>query len=166
MAKDWPALWEQLGGGAERAHQAMGILDRAKEQTVAWLKDQLLRSQPPDSERVVRLLRELDDEQFAVREQAQTQLHRLGELVQPALRKALEGQPTAEVRRRVTRLLEQLDRGPSPEQLRSLRAIEVLERLGTPEARKVLEELAKGTALARQTQEATASLDRLARRPR
>jgi hypothetical protein len=44
-----------------------------------------------------------------------------------------------------------------------LRAIEILERIGTPEARKGLEDLAKGIPEARQTQEAKAALIRLAR---
>jgi hypothetical protein len=43
-----------------------------------------------------------------------------------------------------------------------LRAIEVLEHIGTPEARQVLDTLARGAAVARVTQEAKASLKRLA----
>jgi hypothetical protein len=70
------------------------------------------------------------------------------------------------VRRRATRLLEQIGREITPGQLRSLRAVEVLERLGTPEARTALEDLARGTPEARQTREAKASLDRLAGRQR
>ena len=51
-----------------------------------------------------------------------------------------------------------------PEQLRVLRAIEVLEYAGTPEAREVLEKLAGGGPQALRTRQSRASLDRLARR--
>jgi hypothetical protein len=78
------------------------------------------------------------------------------------LRKALEGEPSAEVRRQVTRLLEQLSaHPPAPEVVRSIRAIEALERIGTPEARKLLEELAKGAPEAWRTREAGEAVARL-----
>jgi len=48
--------------------------------------------------------------------------------------------------------------------MRNSRAIWVLERIGTPEARAVLEDLAKGAPEARQTQEAKAALDWLDKR--
>jgi hypothetical protein len=44
-----------------------------------------------------------------------------------------------------------------------VRAVEVLELIGSDEARRLLRELAKGPAEARQTQEAKAALARLAR---
>jgi hypothetical protein len=46
-----------------------------------------------------------------------------------------------------------------------LRSIEVLELIGTTEARQVLEQLAAGKAEARVTQEARAALARLRRGP-
>ena len=52
----------------------------------------------------------------------------------------------------------------SGEDLRALRAVEVLEKVGTPEARQVLEDLARGDPAAALTREARASLDRLGKR--
>jgi hypothetical protein len=108
---------------------------------------------------------DLDHDQFAVREKAMAELEMLGEWAEPALRKILESDPSTETRRRVERLLEQLDRlTVAGGRLRTLRAIEVLEHIGTPEARRVLEMLAGGFSGSRVTREAKAALDRLARR--
>ena len=70
-----------------------------------------------------------------------------------------------EKRWRIESLLEK-QRGPvrQPEILRALRAVVVLEEIATPEARKVLQKLASGAPDARLTQEAKASLERLAKR--
>ena len=104
----------------------------------------------------------LESEQFAVREKAQRELEELGDLAEPVLRQALEGKPSLEMRRRVQAVLEHL-RGPvtQPELLRSLRAVAVLEDIGTPEARGLLETLAADADEARQTREAKAALRRL-----
>ena len=53
---------------------------------------------------------------------------------------------------------------PSPETIRTIRAMMVLERIRTPEAKNALEMLAKGAPGARETEEAKASLERLTRR--
>ena len=133
---------------------------------MAWVRDHLPPVRPADGQQVARLLRDLDDDKFAVREAAEAGLNRLAEAAAPALRQALDGKPSSEVRQRLTRVLEHLAREDTPEHRRSVRAIEVLERLGTPEARQVLGELVQGAAAARRTREAKASLDRLARRGR
>jgi hypothetical protein len=49
--------------------------------------------------------------------------------------------------------------------LHALRALEVLEHVGTPEARRVLEALGHGAPGARLTEEAKAATERLAKRP-
>ena len=50
------------------------------------------------------------------------------------------------------------------EEVRTIRALELLEQLGTPEARTLLQTLAKGAPNADLTREAKAILDRLERR--
>ena len=62
-------------------------------------------------------------------------------------------------------VLAQLDPSQSGEILQALRAVEVLEYIGTPEAHRVLQALAQGVPEVRLTVEAKASLERLARRP-
>jgi hypothetical protein len=108
---------------------------------------------------------DLDADAFAVREKASQELEQLGPAAEPALLKALQDKPAPELRQRVESLLKRLETDtPSAERLRSLRALEVLEHLGTPEARATLEALAKGAVGAWLTEEARLACERLARR--
>ncbi len=109
---------------------------------------------------MARLLSELDNDDFAVREKASKELAKLGELTLPALEKALAGDPSPETRYRVERLLEKLST-PSPDRLRTSRAIMVLEQIGTTEAKQLLETLAKGADGALLTEEAKAARRRM-----
>jgi RNA polymerase sigma factor (sigma-70 family) len=161
-------LWADLAGDdAPRAFRARWTLVSAPVDALPSLKEHLHPIRPADPECLRRLLTDLESEQFAVREKAQADLEELGELAEPALRQALEGQPALEMRRRVQAVLERL-RGPvtRPQTRRALRAVAVLENIATPEARRLLEELAAGAPAARLTREAKASLHRLdLRRP-
>src|SRR5262249_55496837 len=146
------------------AHRVLGVLARCPTQTVPFLKEHLRPAEAPEARRLSRLLSDLDSERFEVREKATQDLEALGELVESAIRQTLEGQPSLEVRRRAEALLQRLE-GPvtSPESLRLLRAVEVLEHCGTPDARRLLAALAEGAAC-RPTREAKAALARLTRR--
>jgi hypothetical protein len=155
--------WNDLAAvDAPRAFQARWTLAAAPEQAMPLLRKHLHRAQAADAQHLRRLLADLESDQFRVREQAQTELAELGDLAEPALRKALEDKPALEERRRVQALLERL-RGPvtKPQLLRSMRAVAVLEEIGTPEARRLLEKIVQGAPEARLTREAKASLRRL-----
>jgi hypothetical protein len=90
----------------------------------------------------------------------------LGDRATPALRRLLAGRLSPEARRRAEQLLARPDHLiTDPEMLRGVRAVEVLERLATPDARQVLVELAGGDTDSRLTREAKSSLERLNRRP-
>jgi hypothetical protein len=115
-------------------------------------------------ERLRRLLFDLDDDRFRVRQKATAELVGLLESVETRLRRELEGRPSLEVRLRVERLLEMREAaGRSPERFRIPRALQVLEHAGTQDARQLLERLSRGAAETRLTQEARAALARLAR---
>ena len=119
-----------------------------------------------DQKLLDKLIAQLDNSLFEVREKASQELEN-EHVAELSLRKALSAQqPSLEVRRRLERLVEKLE-GPvtSPETLRALRALEVLEHIGTAEARQVLAGLAQGAPAAHLTEEAKASLDRLGKRP-
>ena len=110
-----------------------------------------------------RLIKDLDGATFDAREKAMKDLERLERAAENALRKALaEPQTSLELRRRMERLIERLDAPVTePERLRELHGVEVLEMVGTPEAKEVLERLAKGTPGLALTREAKAALARL-----
>ena len=94
--------------------------------------------------------------------EAEAALEQLADSAEPALRQALAGRTSLEMRRRLERLLEKLQQKEvAPEYLRMLRVVEVLEHHGTPAAREVLLTLAGGVAEARLTQEVQAALKRL-----
>ena len=78
------------------------------------------------------------------------------------LRRALVESNSAEVRRRLEALIERLS-GPvsTPTELRRIRAIGVLERLGTADAPALLAELADGPVHPQEARTARAALDRL-----
>jgi hypothetical protein len=114
-----------------------------------------------DSARLARLIADLDSDTFGTRDVAERELARLGHAAEPALRMALNGSPSAEHRRRVERLLEALG-APQEQDVAASRAVEVLEWMGTPEARRLLKEYGRGAPGAWLTEEAAAAL----RRPR
>ena len=115
--------------------------------------------------RIAQLIENLDKESFLVREQATAELDSLGEIAVPALRKALTAQVSLEVGRRIEHLLDTFGGPvPPPKVLRALRAVELLEHIASPEARQVLQTVSEGAPEARQTQDAMASLRRLAQR--
>src|SRR5262249_8888625 len=117
-------------------------------------------------ERVARLFPDLDSKDFSARTHAAKELEKLQDLGGPFLREQMTKPLSFEVRRQVEKLLEKIE-GPvtNADQLRELRAIEILEYIATPDARQVLQALAKGATEARLTQDAKASLERLDKRP-
>jgi len=115
-----------------------------------------------DNPKIVQWIAALDDSRYKTRVSASQELAKLGHLAKPLLRKSLENQPSPEARNRISQLLEGLKEFQSNgERVRTLRAIEVLERMETPEARQFLALLAQGAAGTWQTKEAAAALKRL-----
>ena len=156
--------WRDLAGSdAAKAHQAIWSLIAAPADALALLTPRLKPVEAIEEMRIERLIVELDSDAFAVRERATDELRTLSELAVPAYRKALAARPSLEMRRRLQGLLDDIAR-PSGKILRQLRALEVLERIGTPEARTLLETLARGAAGARLSREARAAVQRLSTR--
>jgi RNA polymerase sigma factor (sigma-70 family) len=146
-------------------YRALLRLAAARGQAVVFVKQRIRPVAAPDRRRLARWIRDLDDERFAVREQASRELAALGEVAVPALREAINRKPLPEAARRIRRLLDQQEeRTLSTEELRVVRSVELLEMIATPDSRRVLAALAEGAEGARLSREARAALDRLNRR--
>jgi hypothetical protein len=164
------SLWTGLRStDATMAYQAMWTLAGSPQAATSFLNSKvqhLSSDSAQQSLRIRRWITELDNDLFSIRQKAADELERLGTLAEPALRSALLNHPSTEARRRMEGILVGLqERTLPPETLRGIRAIGVLEQIGTPEAKAVLQNLATGAPEARLTQEAIVSLERLAKRP-
>lgn len=159
---DLPRLWEDLiATDAARAYAASWRLVDAPKEAMPFLRERLRPVSPAPAEKVRSLLAELDSADFSKRQASAARLRKLEDRAAGYLNEALKARPSLEMRRRVEELLKSLDEPASGAVLRALRAMAVLERIGTAEARQILKTLAQGMPEARVTQEAKASLERL-----
>ncbi|HTU89719.1 MAG TPA: hypothetical protein VMF69_06465 [Gemmataceae bacterium] len=158
-------LWSDLGGDdAARAYRAMGRLSATPKETVSLLGERLKPAAVIEAKELASQLANLEADDLPTREQASEALEKAGEQAVPVLRKALDHKPALETRKRIEQLLERLTQQTPPAVLQSLRAIEVLEQVGTADAKHVLLSVSGGAPPALATREAKASLQRLARR--
>jgi WD40 repeat protein len=165
--KELEALADDLRStDAAQAYQAIWALAAAAEQAPAFLLARLRPTFRADARAIAGWIADLESEEFARREKAEQELARQEDLAESALRKALRGKPSLELHRRAERLLRRLEESvPSPGRLEALRAVEVLEQIGTASARRSLEVIAREAPGSRLQEEARASLQRLAGRP-
>lgn len=162
---DLARRWDDLGKDAPVAYAALWRLGEAPAATLPLLRRQF-RPVVFDADAFRRRLADLDAEDFDTRQAAEESLSDLGDTAVPALRTALRDATSVEVRARLRRLLDR-PRGlvVAPAILRQLRAVQLLESLGTPEARRLLGELASGASDAELTRAARAAAVRLGESP-
>jgi hypothetical protein len=166
VARDSGALekrWQALAA-TDAAPAFAAILDLAAtpKESIAWIGARLKPAAAIDPKRIEQLIADLNDNQYRVRQSATAELLHLGDRVVPAIDKALAAKPSLETQ---LRLKDARKRLLSPvlksEQLRTFRAVEVLERIGTHAAREVMQTLAGGAPGAMLTKQARAALERL-----
>jgi WD40 repeat protein len=107
------------------------------------------------------LIARLNADQFAVREAATRALADLGPLALPALKAAQREKLSAEAGERVAKLLDRKADELTPAGFRAVRAVQVLERIGTAEAKTLLAEWSAGADGATLTEEARGAAKRL-----
>jgi hypothetical protein len=163
-SKDADTAWADLAADAATAYRAIHRLADDPARAAPFLAERLRLAPVPDPGQVARWVADLGDDRYPVREKATRELEAAGDHAETALRRLLAGRPTLEQRRRAERLLDRLG-GPvtAPDRLREVRAVEALERMNTPDARRALEALAKGPAELMLTREAATALGRLRR---
>jgi WD40 repeat protein len=156
-------LWLELANDdAGKAHQAEIALTLIPDQAADYLRTKLRPVAADD--RANKFIFDLDNDDFAVRENATKALFEVGEPADDALRKALSDTPSFDKRRRIEMILaSRTEPITSAALLQTLRAVRVLERIGSPTARQILADLAAGTPSARLTKEAKDALVRLAK---
>ena len=136
LEKWWKALANSDGAIAARAMQSFA--DRPAE-ACAFFKARVRPIPGVSPERLTQLLRDLQSEQYPIRQRATIELEKLGGQARSELEKALAATPPFESRRRIETLLQKLEPPiTSPELLQQIRALEVLERIGTSDARQLL----------------------------
>jgi hypothetical protein len=167
--KDLPRLWIDLAsdeGG--KAYAAARLLRADPARSVPFLRQHLQPGEPgPDQKRLERLIADLDADEFEKRDAATKALEKLGAKAETALRDALAGKPSLEAKLRLQRLLKLLGGEGKPltaQQQRDVRAIRVLEQVGTAQAKKLLQALRKESSGWWVKQEAKEALERLAQR--
>jgi WD40 repeat protein len=157
--------WQALAHLDPReAQPAIAFLTRNEKAAVKLLAAQLKPAVEVPQASIAAWVKELDDENFGRRGAAEKALAAAGDQAEVALRRAVKNPSSPEQRRRAERLLNRLNPATDANHLRQVRAVEILENLGTREAVVILERIGRGAEAARLTQEARGSLARLKRR--
>jgi WD40 repeat protein len=147
------------GEDATKAYLATLALADLRDNATDLLATKLSPVTKLDAAALTQVLADLDSRSYAVRKKAAQGLDKLGPGAVPAMREALASANSAEVKAAIQGFLARQDL-PAASRL-EVRAIYVLERIGTDKARQVLKSLAQGLPDALLTTHATASLQRL-----
>lgn len=155
------AAWNNLvKRDAGAAFQSQGRFLAEPEQVVKLLAEKLKPIESVDAARIRRLIADLEDEKFAVRDAASKILSESGSQVQPALEAATKNSTSQELIDRVKKILHEMET-ISPGHLRQIRAVEVLEWIASDDAKTLLKQWATGVKGAVLTEEAQVAIGRL-----
>jgi hypothetical protein len=155
----WNALAAREAGESFRTE---GRFLSAPADTARYFAERIKPAEALDPRRVRRLLADLDSDEFNVREAASDALGGLDEQAIPYLESTLKSTESEEVRKRVTGILERRRGAAMPsEQLRQVRAVAVLERIGDGGSKNLLKKWAGGPGGELLTMESATALQRL-----
>ncbi len=156
------ALWDQLKSPlAKSAYQAYWKLFSMPKQTLSMLSEQLAAPPKSRESEIRQWIRELNHDDYLIRENAQQRLTQVGTDVILPLRKVTKKSITLEQRRRIRKVLKIVVPQPSQKKLRSNRedrALTLLLQLGTKESKALLQKL---TTMTRKPELASKARERL-----
>ena len=160
--KDLEALWKVLAEGTgPDAWAAVWEMSARGAEATAFLKDRIRPA--PDMPRIEKLVSDFAGIDEEARKKAGDALVAMGGDAETAVEKAVVAEKDADKRERFIKVLDEL-LAPvvtSPSTLRRIRAMEVLERIGSPAAKDLLKSLAESTPSRRERFEAAGALQRL-----
>ncbi|HYV34207.1 MAG TPA: hypothetical protein VE988_00800, partial [Gemmataceae bacterium] len=146
-AKELTDLWVDLSDkNYDKADAAWHKLAAGGDNSVAFLKEQIwpIAVPPMDMTKIDKWVTELDSVKFAVREKATKELMAAGEMAIVPLENVLKTPPSEEARLRAKLIMKQITQPVlTPERLRVLEVIELLEAMRTANAIAVLEAIGK-----------------------
>jgi WD40 repeat protein len=164
-ADDLGRIWTDLASADTAvAYRAIARL-RADPKSAVELFKTRLSPIPKESANAAAMVADLDNSSFAKREAASAAIAKLGEDAIVALRSALANKPSPEHRERLEKALANLKQQvTAPEDVRRLRALQVLEQIGDAPSIDLLKKMGEGASEAWITQEAKESVARLTNR--
>jgi WD40 repeat protein len=163
---DLDRLWTDLASAEPApAYRAVARLRSDPKSAVELFRSRLRLVASDVPANVAALVADLDNPSFAKREAASAAIAKLGQDAIAGLRSALANKPSPELRERATKVLATITREvTTPDDVRRLRAIQILEQIGNAESIDLLKKMSDGVSEAWVTLDAKESLDRLSKR--
>jgi WD40 repeat protein len=159
-------FWKELASDNNpQGNKALWTMVAGQRDSVKYLSNKVFLADP---KKIQQCILDLNSDKFKDRETATATLASYERWVEGVLRKTLENPASEEVRQRVEKLLARLVGKDAislqQERSRVRRIIEILEQSATDDARKLLQDLARGAAEEDLRDMAQAAVDRLAKR--
>ena len=163
MPGDMTRYWTDLqSDNVPRAYRAIDRFTNLGEEAITFLSEKLHPS-PDEEKQIKRLINKLDSPFSGDIKESMKKLREMAP--SPAFWKQAKGSLSTSAYTRIKEIMAtQTTVLPESADMRRVRALVILERMGTPRARKVLESLGKLAPSARQTRDARTILERLDRR--
>jgi WD40 repeat protein len=158
-------LWDDLANpDATKADAAWRKLGEAGDHTVPFLREKTRPIAVPrvDMSQIEKWVADLDSPKYPTRERATRELLGAGELAVVPIQKMLEKNPSGEAKNRAALVLKKIEQPVrSPDRLRVLEAIDLLERLRTAPAVALLEEIGRDALIGQIRREAIRAVRRV-----